>query len=278
MNGCKGWRLSLTIETCWSRQAVDGVVFCDVSGRRKESVVDCARAGKSILCKNPISRGLVEAREMWAISQAHGVLFGVCFPIRLSAAFGRTRQRVLEGDLGDLSKVRIRASGRPDGADPGDSSSGDGVRRIRLDTSLIDALRWLLAAEFTVVEAAESGGAAPGSYGSLRFEMSNGVRVTLESRQVYFPESVENPGNWRLEISGNRGRMDLDLPAEENLVQYELELGAYVMSPTYRMLVNFVEAIQGRARIAAEGTEGLRSLEVLEAARRAWEFQTRVAL
>ncbi len=108
-----------------NQAAVDGVVICDASGCRKETVVDCARAGKSILCENPISEGLVEAREMWAISQAHDVLFGVCFPIRFCAAHGRIRQRVLEGSLGELLNIKVRESGFPFTAEAKDSSSGE---------------------------------------------------------------------------------------------------------------------------------------------------------
>ncbi len=149
---------------------------------------------------------------------------------------------------------------------------------MRLDTTLIDTLRWLLAAEFTLAEVTEPGGAPHGCSGCLCLEMSNGVVVTLESSLVRLPEGVKKTGNLRLEISGSRGHLELDLVPETDPVRSELERNEPATTPTYRMLDNFVKAIQGRARIAAAGTDGLRAIEVLEAARHAWEFRTAVAL
>ncbi len=261
-----------------NQAAVDGVVICDAGCHRKEIAVDCARAGKSILCENPISESVVEAREMWAISQAHDVLFAVCFPIRLSAVHGRIRQRVLEGNLGDLLKVKVRMSGASSGAEARDSSSGKKIPRMRLDTTLIDTLRWLLAAEFTVVEVTEPGGAPHGRSGCLRLEMSNGVAVIVEGSRMHLPEAVTMPRSYCLEISGSGGHLDLDLISEASSIRSELDRDEPATAPTYRMLGNFVEAMQGRAQIAAAGTDGLRAIEVLEAARRAWEFRSAVAL
>jgi predicted dehydrogenase len=257
---------------------VDGAVICQSSGGRKATVVDCARAGKSILCESPISETLVEAREMWAISQAHDVLFGVCFPIRLSSACSQVRQRILEGGLGRLLTVHLRKSDGCAGFSSREVFGGAGGLWTNPGASLVDSLRWLLGGEFTLVTVMDPGDGSDNRSGWLRLEMNHGVAVTVESSLMDPLVGVKMPEAVCLEISGARGRLNLELFPGADSVGFDPGCDRPEESPIRRMLANFVEAVQGRTRIAAGGMDGLRAVEVVEAARRALKYRTAVAL
>ena len=256
----------------------EGMVICDSGGRRKETVVDCVRAGKPILCENPISEALVEARELWAISQAHDVLFGVCFPVRLSSACSQVRKRILQGSLGDPLTVTVRRSEVSARISSGDSSKGDSGQWINPGTALVDTLRWLLGGEFTLVTVVGSAEGTGECSAWLRLEMNHGSVVTLERGLMGSLGVVKMAGAVCLEISGPQGRLDLELFAGADSAGADPGCDRSKETPIGRMLANFVEAVRGRTRIAAGGMDGLRAIEVVEAARRAWKYRSAVIL
>lgn len=256
----------------------DGMVICVSGDRRKETVVDCVRAGKPILCENPISEALVEAREMWAISQAHDVLFGVCFPVRLSSACRRIRKRILQGSLGNPLTVTVRKSDGSTGLSSEDPSGGESALRANPGTALVDTLRWLLGGEFTLVSVMDSGDGMGERSAWLRLEMNHGSVVTVDRSLMDPLGAVKTAGAVSLEISGPLGRLDLESFADADSAGSDPGCDRSRETPIRRMLANFVEAVRGRAEVAAGGMDGLRAIEVAEAARRAWKYRTTVVL
>jgi len=256
----------------------EGMIICVSGDRRKETVLDCVRAGKPILCESPISESLVEAREMWAITQAHDVLFGVCFPVRLSTACSRVRKQLLQGGLGNPLTVTVRKSEGSGGFSSEHSSGGDGGLRTNPGTSLVDTLRWLLGGEFTLITVSGSGEGTGECSAWLRLEMNHGSLVTVERSLMDPPGVVTTATVVRLEICGPRGRLDLELYARADYAGLDPGCDRSKETPIRRMLANFLEAVRGRARVAAGGMDGLRAIEVAEAARRACKYRTAVVL
>ncbi len=261
------------------RFPADGMVICGSGGCRKGTVVDCIRAGKAILCENPIAETLLEARQIWAISQAHEVLFGVCFPIRSSSACSRARKRILEGSLGNPLTVKVRRSeGGGAGASSGDPFGDGGGPWIHPGTALVDSLRWLLGGEFTLVTLMGSTDKAGDGSGWLRLEMNHGSVAIVDGSLMDPPGVVRMADAVLLEISGTRGRLDLELFTGADSAGSDPDSDSPAETPIRPMLANFVEAVRGRTRIAAGGTDGLRAMEVVQAARRAWRYRTAVVL
>lgn len=256
----------------------EGMVICVSGDRRKETVVDCVRAGKPILCENPISGALVDAREMWAISQAHDVLFGVCFPVRMSSTCSRVRKRILQGSLGNPLTVTVRQSEGKCGLSSEDSFGEDSGLRTNPGTALVDTLRWLLGGEFTLATVTGPGEGTGEWSARLRLEMNHGAVVTVERSLMDPPGVVTMANAVCLEICGPRGRLELELFAGADFAGLDPDCDRSAETPIRRMLANFVEAVRGRARVAAGGTDGLRAMEVVEAAQRACKYRTAVVL
>jgi predicted dehydrogenase len=138
---------------------------------------------------------------------------------------------------------------------------------------VVDALRWLLEAEFTRVFAR----AATRLYdlpvedcGLLSMEMSNGAFVTLDTSWSRPNRSFPLWGDVSMSIIGSEGVLELEL-FPWTLSFYSEETGKHVAIPhdgdlNRAMLQNFVKAIRGEAVISANGEDGLRALEVVEAA------------
>ena len=256
----------------------EGMIICDSGGRRKETVVDCLRAGKPILCENPISEALVDAREMWAISQAHDVLFGVCFPVRFNSACSQIRKRVLQGSLGNPLTVTVRMSEGNGGLSSEGTSGGDSGLRTNPGTTLVDTLRWLLGGEFTLVTVMGPGEGTGECSARLRLEMNHGSVITVE-RSLMDPPGVVTAANAVcLEIRGPQGRLDVELFAGADSAGMDPGCAKSRETLVQRMLANFVDAVRGRARVAAGGVDGLRAMEVVEAAQRACKYRTAVVL
>ena len=92
------------------------------------------------------------------------------------------------------------------------------------------------------------------------------------------PGGVKMEGEVCLEIRGPRDRLDLELFAVADSAGLDPGCSRSKETPIRRMLANFVEAVRGRTRIAAGGMDGLRAIEVVDAARRAWKYRTAVVL
>ena len=138
---------------------------------------------------------------------------------------------------------------------------------------VVDALRWLFGAEFTEVfahGATRLHDIPAEDVGILTLGMSNEVFVTLDTSWSRPNRSFPLWGDVTFEIVGTRGVISLDLfPWTLNC--YSESGGKHLVEArdgdlSLRMLENFAGTIQGQTQLSANGLDGLRALEVVEAA------------
>jgi len=268
-----------------SRGVLDGVILCSANVRHKPMAVEFARAGIAILCEKPIATTTSDAREMLAACQAHDVPLGICFPLRFSDPLQQAKRLIQKGDLGRIVAVKSTNRGTMPGdwfADPQLSGGGAVMDHT---VHIVDALRWLFDAEFTLVfaHAATRLHRIPvDDVGLLTLEMSNGLFVTLDTSWSRPSKSFPIWGDVTLELIGTRGVLSLDLfPWTLNL--YSEPAGRHLAVArdgdlNLRLLENFVLTIRGQAEFASKGLDGLRALEVVEAAYQSVATQKVVAL
>ena len=265
--------------------AVDGVLVCSANGRHKQMVLDFARAKIPILCEKPIATKSADAREMLAICEANDVPLGICFPVRFSEPLRQAKRLVEQGGLGQVVAVKATNHGTMPGdwfADPQLSGGGAVMDHT---VHVVDALRWLFDAEFTQVFAHAANRLHPipvEDVGLLTLEMSNEVFVTLDTSWSRPNRSFPIWGDVTIEIIGTRGVLSLDL-FPWTLNYYSESAGKHLADArdgdlSLRMLENFVGMIEGRATLSATGLDGLRALEVVEAAYRSIATQRVVPL
>ncbi len=253
--------------------SVDGVILCSANSRHKQMVIDIARAGTPILCEKPLATKKAEAREMLAIVEAHGANLGICFPCRFSESLQQAKHWIENGVLGEIIAVNATNHGTMPGGWFADPALSGGGAIMDHTVHVVDALRWLFDREFVRVYAQASTrlhSLSVEDVAVLSLEMSNGLFVTLDSSWSRPSLSFPIWGDVKLAVVGTSGILNLDLfpwtlshyseqAAKQVAISHDGDL-------IRRMLENFVHCIQNGQPISPNGVDGLRALEVVEAA------------
>ena len=140
-----------------SHQDVNFVIVATPDALHHEAVMDCAEAGKHVLCEKPVGVNASEAYEMWAAYRDAGLAHYVPFWTRFCAPFVRARELLQSGLLGEIRGVVYRwHNPRPDDMpltwrdDAGLSAAGS---IADVGSHAYDMMRWLLGREAVRVQA-----------------------------------------------------------------------------------------------------------------------------
>ncbi|MEW5977926.1 MAG: Gfo/Idh/MocA family oxidoreductase [Acidobacteriota bacterium] len=264
---------------------LDGVIVCSANSRHKEIVIECARAGLPVLCEKPIATRTADAREMLAVCQAHDSALVICFPTRFSPALHQAREVLRQGSLGKPLAVSATNRGMMPGDWFVDPELAGGGALMDHTVHVADALRWLFEAEFTRVfaHAATRLHQTPvEDVGLVTLEMSNEVFVTVDTSWSRPNRSFPLWGDLCMRIVGTEGVLDVDV-VPWTLNQYSEEAGKHLVTArdgdlNIRLLTAFVQSLSGQSTLLANGVDGLRALEVVEAAYKSLESRNPVAL
>ena len=130
---------------------VDLVMVVTPDARHHEAVMECAARGKHLICDKPIGANAAEAYEMWSAYRDSGLGHFVPFWTRYLSVFGRTKEIVDSGILGEVRGVVCRWQNprpeampftwRDDASVSSSGSIGD------LGSHAYDTVRWLLGLE-----------------------------------------------------------------------------------------------------------------------------------
>jgi len=98
-----GWQET---ETDWRKVvARDDIDIVDIStppGVHHEIALAAARSGKHVFCEKPIALNAAQAREMWEVAEANGVVHYLNHEYRRCPAVALARQLIEEGRLGRI--------------------------------------------------------------------------------------------------------------------------------------------------------------------------------
>ncbi len=87
---------------------VNVVLIATPDALHHEAVMACASAGKHVVCEKPIGMNAAEAFEMWSAYRDRGLGHFVPFWTRYVPVFGRAREIVQAGTLGEIRAVIYR--------------------------------------------------------------------------------------------------------------------------------------------------------------------------
>lgn len=86
---------------------IDAVAICSSTDTHAQLIIEAAKYGKHIFCEKPIAYDLAKIdAALNAVEQA-GVTLQIGFNRRFDPNFRNVRQRVIDGDIGELHLVRI---------------------------------------------------------------------------------------------------------------------------------------------------------------------------
>jgi predicted dehydrogenase len=260
----------------------DAVLICSENSRHRPLVEQAAAAGAHVLCEKPLATNPDDARAIVNACRSAGVLLMTAFPVRFSAPVQEVKARLDAGDLGrpyafnGVNQGELPRKYREWFVDA--ELAGGGALADHI-VHLADVYRWFLGSEVREVYAqanrifhgdevtVETGGLV-----MLTFE--NGVFASIDaswSRPDYWPTW----GGLAMEVVTERGAVIVDA-FKQNLNVYQAQAGRNVWSYwgsdiNAAMIAEFCAAIrQGRPPLVT-GEDGLRAVEIVQAAYRSVE-------
>ncbi|NMN00265.1 oxidoreductase [Bifidobacterium sp. DSM 109958] len=259
--------------------------------------------GKHVLCDKPAARSLGECRAMTEAADRTGLTFGMIFQQRCYARHRRVRQLLRDGALGEVRRMQLTDTQyfrtvSYHHSRPWRSSwehEGGGVLTSQ-GPHILDLWQWLFG-----MPSAMRAVIPFGKYNDFAVDDESTLVMTYpDGRTGAFVISTGEPvPETRLDIRGSRGRLLMDGDVlrlwtyDRDADEYRRtaactdarELGiAYreerIPDPVglehyWEVLENFGFAVMGEAELIADGREGLRCLELADAAYlSAWDDAT----
>jgi len=237
----------------------------------KEICLDACKAGLHVFCEKPMSLTTADCQTMNDAAEKHQVRLMLGFVRRFQPAFREMKRRIEEGEIGD---PRMAYTARMGGRAPsgiGDwrpvRSKGGGLYSGYCHE--VDLLRWC-AGEFKSVSAVANGGTYPNceveDHIFWTFLFENGGVGSLAASQAY------GVGDYQFGVSGTKasikyatvnslliaphgGKVDkIELPPNDALVEE---------------LLHFFTCLREGAAPLPDGMDGLKNIQVIEAAHKA---------
>lgn len=269
--------------------SLDGVIVASVNSEHRRLTELAAAARVHVLCEKPLATTLEDGRRMVAACHDAGVRLMTAFPMRFSPLLVALEDAVRNGQLGEIVALEgvntgkvpdIHRSWFVDAALAGGGAVADHV------VHLADVYRWLTGSEVAEVYAVANrllqgrfAAVETGALVSLRF--ANGVVATIDCSWSK-PRSYPTWGGLSLEIIGTGGVVSTDAFGQHLALYGNTDNPTswpfWGSDPDAAMLGDFVAAIRDDREPAVTGIDGLRALEIVEAAYRSIDVGQPVAL
>lgn len=267
---------------------IDAVVICTPTDTHADLIERFVKAGKAVFCEKPVDLDVVRARQVIETVAAEKGTLMVGFQRRFDPDFRALKAAIDEGRIGDVEMVTLTS--RDPGAPPPAyiKSSGGIFRDMTIHD--FDVARWLLGEEVETVMAQASVLTDPeigkmGDYDSLNviLRTASGKQCTITNtrRATYGYDQ-------RIEVHGSKGSVSALNHREANI---ELANGdGYTRPPLLNFFMTrytaayaaeiaaFVEALEQGTPTPTTGLDGLRALELADAALKSAQTGTMVTL
>lgn len=254
-----------SVEALVEDASVDAVYVSSPANLHLEHVKAVAEAGKHVLCEKPMGLTPGECREIMAVCDSAGVHLQVCFVLRGWPIYHRIKALIEEGKFGQIVEIRAHLAkwtSREQGEWRLDPAQGGGGVLIDVGSHYLDLFRFLVG-DFTQI-------VSLGSSQVFNWPVEESAFVTVGFENAVHGVmglscTIRHNGNV-LEIYGTEG--SLFLGTDLTIVTSEGEDVQSVVFPDYYsgLLTNFYDCISGSGEPLAPGVEGLRNIEVIEAA------------
>lgn len=263
-------------------QKLHGVIVCSENARHRPLVELAAEAGVHVLCEKPLATTVRDAEAIVQVCRRAGVHLMTAFPMRFSAPVNAVKARLESGELGMVYCFNASNQGELPKRHRAwfvDKVLAGGGAIMDHTVHLVDIMRWYLGAEVSEVYAvanrifhADESEVETGGIVWVTFQ--NGVFATIDcswSRPPYWPSW----GGLSFEMVTSRGAVRVDA-FRQNLTVYSHQVHRPVWAfwgsdPNHSMIEDFVGAILEDRSPRVSGEDGLRAVEVVEAAYRSVE-------
>lgn len=273
-------------------QSFDAVLVVTPHKSHPALVMQAFAHGKHVLCDKPSAGSIGPALEMNAAAQASGLVYGMMFHQRMYRKYRRLRQLLQSGELGQVQRVLLENSRyfrtwQYHASSAWRSSWGGegGGALLNQGQHLLDIWQWLFGMPESVYAMIPYG-----KYNDFLVDDEATLLMEYPGRRTaaLILSTGEGAYTERLEIVGSQGTALLEgdqltvrrfapdtetyrrtAPCtERQQLQQTVTQESFGPQPEPypEMLENFAQAVQTGAPLAAPGVEGVRALELTDAA------------
>ncbi len=264
---CKGYSC---VENLLHESNVDAVSICTPTVTHYELTSIALNARKHVLVEKPMTDNTEEAMDLIKQARNFGVFLSVGFVERFNPAVQEAKKNVDRGEIGEVLIIHTRrVTRRP-------ARVGDiGVVKD-LGIHDVDVMNYIMG------EAPQSVYARIGAHNHCFEDHANMVLGYSSMRSGFVETNWLTPKRVRtLTITGSEGIIDVEYTTQELRVEKNDHIYQplnWYREPLYLELLDFTSAVLEKHKPSVTGQDGLRALQVCEAALRSGETGQVVSL
>jgi myo-inositol 2-dehydrogenase / D-chiro-inositol 1-dehydrogenase len=269
------------VEDVFADKAVGTVLVCSYTDTHADLILAAAAAGKQIFCEKPVDLDLGRARECAEAVKRAGVTCLIGFQRRYDPTFAALKARITKGEIGtpEMLVVTSRDPGAP--PIPYIRSSGGIFKDMLIHD--FDIFRWILDDEAETVHANASclvdpaiaeAGDADCTAVTIRTKRGRLCQINTTRRAAYgYDQRFEVLGSEGMLQAGNHAPTEVvastatavsrDLPEHFFLERYR---AAYANE-----MAHFFAVLAGREKLRTTIDDGVKALELADAATTSWK-------
>lgn len=277
-----------TIDACASAEDVDAVVICTPTDTHADLIERFARAGKAIFCEKPVDLDVERVKTCLKTVEEMGATLMVGFQRRFDPDFLALKAQIDAGTIGEVEMVTLTS--RDPGAPPIDYIRRSGGIFRDMTIHDFDVARWLLGEEVTTVMAAASNLVDPEIGAAGDYDSVNVILTTAGGRHCTITNTRRATYGYdqRIEVHGSKGSVAAENHRKANIIV--ANENGYTRPPLLDFfmtrytaayaaeIASFCEAIATGGATVTTGLDGLRALELADAALRSVETGQAVRL
>lgn len=267
-----------TIEAIEADVDIDAVIIATPTGTHADLIERFARAGKAIFCEKPVDLDVKRARACLKVVEETGARLMLGFNRRFDPNVQALKKTIEEGQVGNCEMVHIISR---DPAPPPIAylaSSGGFFKDMTIHD--FDMSRFLLGEEIEAVQASASALVDPAIGEIGDFDSALAILTTVNGKQCMISNSRRATFGYdqRIEVLGSKGSI-----STENTRPASIELATadgFLRPPIHDFFMSryveafateiksFASALISGEPMAPGGHDGLKALEIAEAADR----------
>ncbi len=261
---------------------IDAVIITSENSRHEEHVIAAANTTTHILCEKPLAPTVEASKRMIDICENAGVILQVAFPVRFHTSIKRAKQIIDDNQIGDILAISGTNRGKlPEGWFVDKKLSGGGAV-LDHTVHVVDVMRWIMKAEVSEVYAeidTRLSNLPIDDCGLVTMEFDNGVFATLDcswSRNRAYPTW----GDVTIDFIGSKGNLHVDIFQQKlHLYHNDGVTWDYWGDDMDELLIgDFIKTVRTGRTPSVTGWDGLKAVEVAEAAYKAAERKEVVLL
>jgi myo-inositol 2-dehydrogenase/D-chiro-inositol 1-dehydrogenase len=277
-----------TVDAALADKSVGAVVIASSTDTHADLLLRAAQAGKAIFCEKPVDLDLARAVSAAEAVKRAGVTCLIGFQRRYDPTFAALKSRIVAGEIGEPEMLIVTS--RDPGAPPVDYIKVSGGIFKDMLIHDFDIFRWILDDEAATVYATgscltdpaiEAAGDIDSTTVTIRTRRGRLAQINTSRRAAYgYDQRFEVLGGKGMLQAGNHRPTEV---AAHTAASVSRDKPEHFFLERYRVayaneMAHFIDAVAGGKPVRTTIADGVKALEMADAATRSWRERRIVEL